>query len=709
MGAAGSNSGATPGRGYRIGVDIGGTFTDVVLMEADGTLSRHKLSSTPDDYGRAILVGIRALLAERALDPDDSEEIVHGTTVATNAILEHKGARTALVTTRGFRDVLELRRIRIPELYNLFYEKPEPLVPRRLRFEVDERIGPHGETIEPLSKASVTYAIERLRTSGVEAVAVCLLHSYVNDVHEREVGEMIAQALPDVYVTCSAEILPEIREYERSSTAVINSYLGPTVDRYLRALGKRLNEEGLRAPLLVMQSNGGIMTADVAAERPAQMVESGPAAGVIAVQALALRAGYRNVITLDMGGTTAKASAIEGGEVTQTSEYEVGAGINISSLLVSGGGYALKLPAIDVSEIGAGGGSIVWVDSGGRLQIGPQSAGAVPGPACYGAGGVEATVTDANVALGYINPSSIAGGGVRLHIDKAREALEERVARVMALPLLEAAFGVHAVASEKMVRSVKAVSTYRGRDPRDSVLFAFGGSGPIHAAGMARSLGIGRVVVPPAAGLLSAVGLLCSNIEHQSVRTFLRHADADAAGPLSEAFAELEGQALAILGREGYARDRIVFNRFADLRYVGQGFELAVPVAKTALLNSADVASMAERFGEEHLRTYGHRGSSEQVEVMNVRLNARVNSLGPAPHEHLRVGDHGKQLMAERQAYFGREYGLLVTPVLGRSQLVAAAVQGPAIIEDYDSTCVIPPGCGVSADEWGNVVIDLAN
>ena len=377
---------------YRAGADIGGTFTDIVLLGSDGSIATTKVSSTPDDYGRAIMVGLHRLFEEAAVDPGAVDAVVHGTTVVTNAIIEKKGAKTALITTAGFRDVLELRRIRIPELYNVFYDKVPPLVSRRLRFEVDERMGPHGEVKKALDEAGVAAVVERIKGHGIEALAICLLHSYANPVHERRIAGIARAALPaGVFITCSSDVLPELREYERTSTTVINAYVGPVVANYLNSLLDKLASIGIRAPLQVMQSNGGIMRTEAVMAKPASIVESGPAAGVIGAARSAQRSGYPNVITLDMGGTTAKASIVENGQVAKTSEYEVGAGINLSSQLVKGGGHALKLSVVDVSEIGAGGGSIVSVEKDGRLLVGPSSAGAVPGPVCYDNGGEEPT------------------------------------------------------------------------------------------------------------------------------------------------------------------------------------------------------------------------------------------------------------------------------------------------------------------------------
>ena len=688
-----------------LGVDIGGTFTDVVLLGGDGSMVAKKVLSTVDDYAGGIMAGLAEACRDARVPADALDAVVHGTTVATNTILEGTGARTALITTSGFRDVLELRRIRIPQLYNLLYEKPAPLVPRRLRFEVDERVGPRGEVVRPLGEGSVDDALDRIRRAGVQALAICLLHSYANGDHERRIAAAARAALPGVFVTCSADILPEIREYERTSTTVINAYVGPIVERYLRSLARQLRGAGVGAPLRVMQSNGGIMTAERAMTRPAYIVESGPAAGVIASAHAARAAGYPNVITLDMGGTTAKASLIEDGAITKTFEYEAGAGINLSSQLVKGGGHALRLPLIDIAEIGAGGGSIVSINRGGSIQIGPRSAGAVPGPSCYGAGGDEATLTDAHVVLGYVNPEGLAGGRVRVHPALARDVLERKVARPLGRDLLPTAYGVHAIASATMMRAVKAVSTYRGRDPREFTLIAFGGNGPICGVEMARFLEMRRVLVPRHPGLFSAFGLLLAHLEHQAMRTCLRRASAVAPDDLERWYGELEAEVRAVLRDEGCPDDAVTVLRFADLRYAGQAYELTVPVAAGA----GAVAEMVGRFEAEHMRTYGHRGESEGVDLVSVRAVADApGSAAGLPRvpgrrpEQTGVGGGGA-----RAAYFGPEHGLLSTPVLSREGLAGRARAGPLIVEEYDATCVVPPGAAASLDAWGNIVIDL--
>jgi N-methylhydantoinase A len=689
--------------GFRLGADIGGTFTDLVLAGPDGRYARKKVSSTVDDYSRGIVEGLSALLEEEGLPPNVAE-IVHGTTVATNAILEGRGARTALLTTRGFRDVLELRRLRVPQLYDLFYRPPAPIVERRLRLEVGERIGPRGDVIEPLDEASVRAAVERARGDNAEAIAVCLLHSYANGEHERRVGAMIRDRWPDVYLSLSVDVLPEIREYERTSTTVINAYVGPVVRAYLTSLQQRLTQVGFPARLRIMQSNGGVMSARAAIEKPAQIVESGPAAGVIAGLHLAQRIGRPNLITFDMGGTTAKASLIENGEVSRTTEYEVGAGISLSSRLVKGGGHALKLPVIDVAEVGAGGGSIVWIDRSGALKVGPRSAGALPGPACYGGGGTDPTITDANIVLGYSNPNRLAGGSVVLRPDLAERALADHIARPLGRSLLDAAFGAYTVANTTMIRAIKAVTTYRGRDPRDFALLAFGGNGPLHAVEIARFLQIRQVVVPPSPGLFSAVGLLEAEPEQHFVQTFVHATRTLDRASLGRELQSLEARARAALRAEGYHSDDANFLPFADLRYAGQAYELTVPVGETRKANP-DMGALVESFEREHERTYGHRANGEPVDLVNLRLIARIAGRG---RPVLVPRSHGEPALGARYVYFGPTIGSATTPVIARVDLDRAPRRGPFVVEEYDATVLVPPDCAAHVDDYGNLVITIA-
>jgi N-methylhydantoinase A len=685
--------------GFRVAADIGGTFTDIAFISDQGVVATRKLQSTPGNYADAVIRGIDELMAEQKLEKSDISEVLHGCTVATNTILEHKGARTALITTRGFRDILELRRIRVPRLYEPLYVKPKPLVPRRLRLEVDERIGPRGEVVAPLDVKSVTVAIERLREEQVEAVAVCLLHSYANPEHERLIGEIIKRELPDCFLSLSVDILPQMREYERTSTTAINAYVGPPVKSYLRSLMAQLEKGGLKGELRVMQSSGGIISASAVVDRPAQIVECGPAAGVIG--AAKLGTSYGNLISFDMGGTTAKASIIEGGRMLNSDEYEVGGGISASSPLVKGGGYALKLPVIDISEVGAGGGSIVRLDKAMSIKVGPQSAGAIPGPACYAAGGEEPTVTDANVVLGFLNRDALCGGTVPIDAKRAEQTIRDRVAGPLGRPLMEAAYGIHQVANANMVRAVKGVTTYRGRDPRDFSLYAFGGNGGVHGVELARSLQIRTVIVPPAAGVFSAIGLLTANVEltlAQGMLSRMREMDAD---KVEQTFQALEQQIASQL-----AHENIAFTRAIDLRYSGQAFELTIP-APMGKLDPTRCEELERQFEQEHERTYGHafRGTYA-IEAVTLRVTGSVPT--GTVHSSVRTQANYRP-SGTRSVYFGPAIGERETPIIARDELGASLRAGPFIVEEYEGTTVVPPYCAARLDASGNVFIDVAN
>jgi N-methylhydantoinase A len=702
---------------YRAGIDIGGTFTDIVLLGPEGQVHTKKVSSSVDDYARAIVEGLREVFRETGLEGPDVAEVLHGTTVASNAILELRGARTGLITSRGFRDVLEIRHLRMPRLYDLRWQKPPVLVERYLRKEVDERINVRGEVVRPLRHEEVERVLEALLAEEIEALAVCLINAWASPAHEQVIKAIAARRAPGLPVSISSDVLPEIKEYERTSTTVINSYVMPIVERYLATLRAGLAEIEVRSPLLIMQSNGGLMTAEAAARAPMHIIESGPAAGVVGSQALARTMGLRNAITFDMGGTTAKASIIEDGEINRAAEYQVGGGIMIGSRLLTGSGYLLRVPAIDLAEVGAGGGSIVWIDPGGSLQVGPRSAGASPGPVCYDLGGTEPTITDANVVLGYLNPAYLVGGAVKLNARRSHEVLEARIARPLGLELAHAAYGAHMIAASNMIRAIKAVSSERGRDPREYALFAFGGNGPLFAGVMAGELEMRRIVVPPAPGLFSSFGLLYSDVEHHYVRTFHRRTrglEGAALAELDQAWARMEAEALAQLAAEGFTGSAARLRRSADLRYAGQSFELTVPVAG-GQLDPPAVAAIEAAFGAEHERTYGHRaGPDEPVEIVTLRVVAQGIPDRPRVPERLEApgaARPGGESAAPgwtpvRRAYFGRDRGWLETPVLRRADL-ATPREGPCIVEEYDATCIVPPGARAVLDGSGNIVIDL--
>jgi len=673
----------------------------LVLAAPDGRATTRKVLSTTANYAEAVVHGIAELLAEAEVGGGDVAEIIHGTTVATNAILERRGARTGLVTTEGFRDLLEIGRLRLSRLYDMDHRRPPPLVRRRWRLEVGERLDHRGEVVRLLDPVSLEKAVDTLVEEGLEAVAVCLIHAYANPAHEREVGAAIRARAPHLHVTLSSEVLPEIREFERTSTTVANAYVMPVMDRYLSRLEAETRALGIAAPLSVMQSNGGIMTAGRARRRPVQLIESGPAAGVIAAAALSRRAGLPNVISLDMGGTTAKASVIEGHAITRSNEVEIGGPISQGSRLNKGGGYLLRTPAIDIAEVGAGGGSLVTVASSGALRVGPLSAGAAPGPACYGLGGTGATLTDANVVLGYL-PQTRLPSGLALVPELALRAVAEQVALPLGLATEEAAYGTYLVGCAGIARAVRAVTVERGRDPREFSLVAFGGNGPLFAAEMARSLEIGTVVVPPAPGVFSAVGLLEADMEHHLVRTFNRLLAETDEVELRAGFALLEDEAAAMLREEGRTAAAIL--RSIDLKYLGQSFELtaAMPEAGTSDIGR----EIAERFESEHERTYGHRAAGDPIQIVNLRMTARVQS-GDRPPVVIRGG--ASSASRNRPAYFGRRQGLVSTPVIGRGDLDRKPRPGPLLVEEYDATTLVPFGCTACIDSLNNIVITVGD
>ena len=691
---------------FRVGVDIGGTFTDIVVLRPDGRLDKLKAPSTPGDYSQAIIDGVRAYCDENKIAPERIAEFVHATTVATNAILERKGARTALLTTEGFRDVLELRRIRIPLSYDLDWEKPVPLVERALRFEVTERLDAAGNVLTALDPAALAPVLAQLKAADVAAVAVCFLHSYRNAAHENAVGDMLRRHLPQVLVSLSNEVLPEMLEFERTSTTVVNAYVSPLITHYLQALREKLAAGQVRAPLLVMQSNGGLISAVSAMRRPVTIIESGPAAGVVAAARLAEECGYPNVITFDMGGTTTKASIIERGTMLRAHEYEVGSAVSVSSRLVRGSGYLIRIPVIDVSEVGAGGGSISRLDSGGALRVGPRSAGASPGPACYGQGNTEPTVTDANMVLGYLVADSLAGGSLKVDRELAVKAVAA-VAAAAGMSTLDAAFGIHTVANSNMVRAIKSVSVERGRDPAEFVMMAFGGAGPIHAAGVAEELGIRKVLVPPAPGVFSAFGLLRAEVEHHSARTVLTSTTDMDYAKVERALADMRSDLMARIRDEGFAEEAVTLAGFVDLRYRGQSSDITVALASLQITPAAMRSAEAE-FEAEFERTYGHRGATKDFELVSCRLVLTV----------ARGIEHGNEWAAnametripatQRDIYFGAERSMLRTQVLSRRMLAAGACRGPAIIQEYDTAVVVPPGWSAALDAHGNILLERA-
>ncbi len=689
---------------FRIGVDIGGTFTDIVFLGADGRVLARKIASTPDDYSRAVLNGISSGVEELGITADMVSEVSHGFTVATNAIIEQKGAKTALITTEGFRDVLEFRRNRTPRLYDLYYEKSPPLVKRQWRLEVGERLNFQGEVLRPLDKDDVDKAVQYVLDSGIESVAVSLLHSYANPEHEQYIAQVMKDRAPGVILTLSSELLPEMKEYERTSTTVINSYVRPVVERYLTLLTDGLTQMGLTVPLTVMQSNGGLATSDIAKERPVYCIESGPAAGVVGAYHLGKRLGMANLMTLDMGGTTAKASIIEDGEMLQAPEYEVGGGVSVGHRLLRGSGHILRVPAIDLAEVGAGGGSIATVDRSGSLRVGPQSSGADPGPACYRLGGQEATVTDADVLLGYLNPEHLLAGDFKIDAELARKAINDNVAGPLNLSDVEAAHGIHILVNSNMGRALRAVSSERGRDPRRFDLICFGGGGPVHAVGLAEMLDISSVVVPPFPGVFSSFGLLVADVEHHFVQTYFKLFDQIDITALAKMLNNLWEEGRRQLRLEGFDEDHHEVFTQMDMKYEGQVSDLTVPVPPGPITPQT-LAAVMKNFDREHEQSFGYSSSDVSYQLVNVRVIARGLSEEARMPERLELPAAIGGSLADRRVYFGPNRGWSDTPVVSRAGLAGNSAQGPLIIEEYDSTTVVPPGWSASVDQSSNIIL----
>jgi N-methylhydantoinase A len=695
-------------RALRIGIDIGGTFTDAALVDGEsGAIRVVKVLTTPEDPALGFMAALERGLAECQASGHDVAAVVHATTVATNAIIEGKTARVGMLVTRGFRDILEIGRQIRSRLYDVHLQKPAPLVPRRWSIEVSERLDHEGRVLVALDLDQVRQAVRRLREEAVEAVVVCLLHSYVNPAHERAVAAVVREALPAVYLSVSSEVCPEYREYLRASTTAVNAAVMPIVSRYVDALESRLHALGAVAPFYVMQSNGGVMTSASAKARPVYMVESGPAAGVIAAGAIAAPYGYRNVMSFDMGGTTAKVGLIQDGQLRLATEIEVGAQAVTPLGEGRGGGYPVRTPVIDLVEVGAGGGSEAWIDAGGALRVGPRSAGARPGPACYGRGGTTPTITDANLVLGRLNPAFFLGGEMALDAEAARRAIADGIATPLALDPLAAAAGIVEIANAHMIGAMRLVSVQRGYDPREFVLVAFGGAGPLHANALARELGIPAVLVPPNPGIACAVGMLMTDLRHEFVTTRRLRLDTLTPATLEALFAEFLKEGAARLDRDGVpAADRRML-RSVDLRYHGQSFELPIAVPPGAL-TTADVARLRTEFDAAHERAYGYAAPEDAVELVNVRLAA----IGVTPRPRrapLPEGgpDPGAALKGMREVWFTE--GWRKTGVFDRTKLLRGnVIAGPAMVEEPDASTLVHPGWEAAVDQHGHLLVRAA-
>jgi N-methylhydantoinase A len=688
----------------RVGVDIGGTFTDLVVVdEATGAVRVGKVLTTSKDPAHGVEQGVQALLAEARVEASSVRAVVHGTTLATNALIERKGARTALLTTSGFRDTLEIRSEGRYDMYDLFIDPPAPLVPRHLRREVSERLLPDGSVLRPLDEASARAEIAALVRDGVEAVAICLLHAYVNPAHERRLAALVREIAPELPVSCSSEVVPEIREYERTSTTAANVYVVPLMARYLGDLEQRMLDLGLPGQLYVMQSSGGIALPEEARRLPIRLVESGPAAGALAAALSARERGQARLLSFDMGGTTAKACVIDDGVPLVAREFEVAR----ADRFKKGSGLPVRVPVIEMIEIGAGGGSIARVDRLGLLKVGPDSAGADPGPACYGLGGRLPTVTDADLILGYLDGEFFLGGRMRLDRAAAARAIEEHVARPLGLDLTGAAWGIHRLVNENMAAAARIHGIERGKDLRSYPLFAFGGAGPVHCWQVAKILKVPRILLPFGAGAMSAYGLLAAPLAFDFVRTRRERLDHPDWAAINRLLEDMEAEGRRRLARAGVAAAEVRVERVAEMRYLGQGHEVEAPLPGGPL-SAGSLTAITASFEAAYRALYHRLPQGVAIEA----LNWRVTTAGPAPEVSMRQAGPSQAgaraaLKGERRAWFAEAQAYVDTPVYDRYALgPGAEFAGPAIVEERESTAVIGPGGRCHVDAGLTLVIE---
>jgi N-methylhydantoinase A len=676
---------------WSVSTDTGGTFTDLIALSDDGDILVGKTPSTPPDFEEGVVNAIQQL----AVEPADIKLFYHGTTVSTNALLTRTGSKTALLATEGFRDVLEIRDGSREAMYDVTWNPPPPLVPRHDRLEVPERVAYDGEVLRSLDEAEVRRVAGLIRKRGHESVAICFMHAYANPEHEVRVKEILAEELPEVYVSTSSEIMPEPPEYERTTTTVANAYVGPVLSRYMSKLSAAVKDTGIEGAVLIMHSGGGTMTPDSAVKYAIRTATSGPAGGVLAAEAIARTIGRANVVSLDVGGTSADIATIEDGKPRLTNEQ------------TPEWGLPLRFPAIDVVAIGAGGGSIGWIDSAGIPHTGPQSAGARPGPACYNAGGVEPTTTDANLVLGRLRPDHFLGGRIKLRLDLAEQAVRTRFAEPLGLSLHEGAEGILRIANENMANAIRKQTIHRGLDPRDFSLMAFGGAGPLFGVDVARELQMREVIVPVSPGATSALGLLFADARHDFVRSLISPAEAFDIDKAESQFQEMEAQALEILEHEGFAEDTIELRRIVDLRYIAQVRTIAVNLPRQAL-DQETMDAAAATFHDLYEREFRYALREFPIESRSLRIAAIGRTAKPAFRERSSSGDIADALAGEADAYFGAANGLVRTRYYARDKLhPGAVILGPAIVEQFDSTTVVPPGARLEVEPYGNFIISF--
>ena len=690
---------------YKLGVDIGGTFTDTVLInEVTGEIHIDKVLTTPDDPSRAVISLVQRISDRVNISADSIGGIIHGTTLVTNAIIERKGVKTGLITTKGFRDILEIGREMRYDIYDLFAKMPKPLVPRYLCTVVDERIGPDGDVIEALNEPEVNTVVERLLDQGVEAMAVSLLHSFRNPEHEQLVQKLIHQIDPNMVVSLSSEVVPEIREYERTSTTVANSYVRPLMQRYLKRLTDALQELGFRGMLFMMLSDGGITTAETAAKFPIRIIESGPAGGAIAAQQYGELTNQNDLISFDMGGTTAKICIIEDGQPMKAKDFEAARVYRFKK----GSGIPLKVPVIELIEIGAGGGSIAKVNNMGLLVVGPESSGADPGPACYGKAGEDPAVTDSDLVLGYLDPNYFLGGEMQLDIEAAQKAIIEKVGNPMGLPLQEAAWGIHEMVNENMADSAKAYAMEKGIDLTQSGMVVLGGAGPVHAYGIALKLKINKILCPPRAGVLSALGFLVAPASFELSRSYVTVLNELNIELVNKIYGEMEVEGTRTLEKVGVLPKDIIFTRIVGARYLGQGYEIEIPVPGGEL-TSESLKTLRQNFDKEYIRIYNRLNEGMEIEF----IDWRVLASGPKPDLNLGgnpsdVSQENAALKGYRDLFFSEADGYTQASVYDRYGLqVGTIIKGPAVVEEKESTLVIGPHGIAEVDIWGNIIVTI--
>jgi N-methylhydantoinase A/oxoprolinase/acetone carboxylase beta subunit len=674
----------------QLGVDIGGTFTDIVALDGVGRLHLAKVPTTPKDLLRGVADAVRRVLALAGAEPAAVTRFIHGTTVATNAVLEQTGAVTGLLMTEGFEDVLELGRQKRSRMYDLDMDAETPafLAPRRRRVGIRERLDARGRVVTPLDETQVRAEVRRLRDAGVQALAVCYLFSFLDPTHERRTRELVREVAPELAVSLSSEVDPTFREYERCCVTAFDAYLGPLVARYLAGLGAALRGAGVTAVPQIMRSRGGIVSAAVAARQPVTLFLSGPAGGVIGARVAAERSGVRDFISLDMGGTSNDVSVVHGGRPAVVAEGRIGP-------------YPVRTPMVDVTTIGAGGGSLAWLDGAGGLRVGPQSAGAEPGPACYGRGGDRPTVTDASVVLGYLNPEHFAGGSLRLDAGAAARAVAT-VAAPLGLDVVAAAAGIHRVVNARMADQIRLMTIQRGHDPRGLTLVLLGGAGPVHGVALAEELGLDDVLVPEAPGVLSALGLLAAPVEHEHARTHPGVVEAADLAAVNGLLRELDAAGRARMREEGVPEAGVEVAYAADMRYVGQAYELSVPIR--APLAPADLGGVEAAFHAAHERIYGYARTGQPVEFVNFRAVHTHRVPPPRIRTSVRMaGSVADARVGGRRAHFAPA-GFVATPVYARERLPAGVrLAGPAIVEQADTTIVVPPGWAAEVEASGNL------